>query len=77
MPSSDFLYETYQHYGTNAERLAFTPNPPAITGVQPIYIWYETDTNDCYLYDTSWHLITSGTPAPTEPTLHPFLLMGG
>lgn len=79
MPTSDFLYETYQHYGTNAERLEFTPNPPAITDVQPTYTWYETDTDALYLYDTTWHLITSGvTPPPTsEPTLNPFLLMGG
>lgn len=79
MPTSDDLYETYQHYGTNAERLAFTPNPPVIAGVQPIYIWYETDTDSTYIYDTSWHLVTAGTPTPptAEPTIHPFLLMGG
>jgi hypothetical protein len=54
---SDTSYPVFQHYGTNAQRLAFTPAPPA-TG-QPIYVWYETDTGDTYLYDTSWHLIAS------------------
>lgn len=78
MPTSDFLYETYQHYGTNVERLAFTPNPPAIADVQPIYLWWETDTDALYLYFTAWVLITSGvTPPTSEPTLNPFLLMGG
>lgn len=52
---SDTSYAVYQHYGTNAQRLAFTPTPPA--SGQPVYIWYETDTGDTYLYDTSWHLI--------------------
>jgi len=56
---SDFTYDVYEHYGTAAERAAFTPDPPV--GIQPIYIWYETDTGKTYLYDTSWHLLSSGT----------------
>ena len=57
---SDTSYQTYQHYGTAAERAAFTPSPPAgATNPQPIYVWYETDTGDTYLYDTSWHLLAS------------------
>lgn len=56
---SDARYDAYQHYGTNAERLAFVPDPPALSGVQPVYIWYETDTDDTYLYDTSWHQIAT------------------
>ena len=52
---SDTVYSTFQHYGTNAERLAFAPDPAA--GIQPVYIWYETDTGDVYLYDSSWHLV--------------------
>lgn len=55
---SDTSFPVYMHYGTAAQRAAFTPSPPA-TG-QPIYIWYETDTGDTYIYDTSWHLLTSG-----------------
>lgn len=70
---SDNVYSTFQHYGTNAQRLAFVPNPAA--GIQPIYIWFETDTGDTYLYDTSWHLI-SGT-ATVVTSFHPFLVMGG
>ena len=54
---SDTALPKYIHYGTNAERLAFVPAPPA-TG-QPIYIWYETDTGDTYVYDTTWHLLAA------------------
>lgn len=35
-------------YGTNAERLAFTPDPPA--GV--LVVFYEEDTGDMFLWDT-------------------------
>lgn len=70
---SDNVYSTFQHYGTAAQRAAFTPSPGA--GIQPIYIWYETDTGDTYLYDTSWHLL-SGTSVVVT-TFHPFLVMGG
>lgn len=54
---SDIRYDTYQHYGTNADRLLFVPAPPNPAISQPIYVWYETDTNTVWLYDTSWHLI--------------------
>lgn len=70
---SDTVYSTFQHYGTAAQRAAFTPSPAA--GIQPIYIWYETDTGNVYLYDTSWHLISSSAVVTT--TFHPFLVMGG
>jgi len=49
---SDTRYSDYQHYGTAAQRAAFTPVPPA-TG-QPIYLWYETDTGKYYFYTTTW-----------------------
>lgn len=65
---SDTQLERYLHYGTNAQRLAFVPNPPAT--IQVLYEWFETDTGDTYVFDTTWHLITSaagvtatGTPA--------------
>lgn len=45
------LNEFFQ-YGTNAERLAFTPSPAS--GVQPIYVWYETDTDEFYIYTSAW-----------------------
>lgn len=64
---SDQSYETFQHYGTNAERLAFTPNPAAT--IQPLYEWYETDTGKTFLYDTSWHQISgpgSAIPAVVQ-----------
>jgi hypothetical protein len=50
---SDTAYPVLQHYGTHAERLAFTPSPAS--GTQPIYVWYETDTNNAYIYTTAWH----------------------
>jgi hypothetical protein len=62
--ASDITYDVFQHYGTNAERTAFTPAPAA--GIQPIYIWYETDTGNSFLYDTSWHSIAG--PSGSIPT---------
>jgi hypothetical protein len=65
----DAQYETFQHYGTNAERLAFTPNPSTATGVQPIYKWYETDTNQEFTYTTGWHQTSSPSGgAPVDAT---------
>lgn len=67
---SDQQYEIFQQYGTNAERLAFTPNPAA--GIQPIYIWYETDTGSSYVYDSSWHTLAGaggGLPASVQGDL--------
>jgi hypothetical protein len=61
---SDTTYQTFQHYGTNAERLAFTPNPGL--GIQPIYIWFETDTGQTWLYHTTWVQI-SGVSDPFLP----------
>ena len=49
---SDTAYPVFEHYGTNAARLAFTPAPAS--GTQPIYVWYETDTNLVYIYTTAW-----------------------
>lgn len=66
---SDARYDTYQHYGTNAERLAFVPDPPSLTGVQPIYIWFETDTLETWVYYTAWALLAgSGGGAPAAAT---------
>lgn len=70
---SDTVYSTFQHYGTAAQRAAFVPNPAA--GIQPIYIWYETDTGDTYIFDTTWHLVSGSSVVTT--TFHPFLVMGG
>jgi hypothetical protein len=71
---SDTVYSTFQHYGTSAQRAAFVPNPAV--GIQPIYIWFETDTGDTYLFDTTWHLV-SGSAAVSNSAFHPFLVMGG
>ncbi len=61
---SDTSYPVFQHYGTNAQRLAFTPSPPS--SGQPLYFWYETDTGNVYVYTTAWHLVTSSTPAVVQ-----------
>lgn len=68
---SDTTYQTFQHYGTAAERLAFTPNPAA--GIKPIYIWYETDTTLTWLYHTAWVQISGagGSPVLHAPTHEP------
>ncbi len=61
---SDSLLETFLRYGTNTQRLAFTPDPPTVSGVavKVLYEWRETDTGDVYVYDTAWHLVsTSGS----------------
>jgi hypothetical protein len=61
---SDTTYELFQHYGTNAERLAFVPDPAA--GIQPLYAWYETDTGSLYIYYTSWVLVSAGASANSK-----------
>ena len=70
---SDTTYEVFQHYGTAAQRAVFTPNPAA--GIKPIYLWYETDTGNLYLFDTNFHLISGGVTSLLP--FHPFLVMGG
>lgn len=59
---SDSLLNTFLRYGTNAQRLAFTPDPPVVGGavVPVLYVWRETDTGNSYLYDTAWHAVTGG-----------------
>lgn len=69
---SDIRYDVFQHYGTSAERLAFTPNPAA--GIQPLYVWYETDTGSTYVYHTAWALV-AGSGATLPP--FSFLASGG
>jgi len=56
---SDTALPVIFHYGTNTQRLAFTPSPAA--GVNQLYIWYETDTNNAYVYTTGWHQISSSS----------------
>lgn len=58
--------------GTNAERLAFTPDPatPA-SGPDPTYIWFETDTGDTYAWDfggAAWVLISASGGGITQLT---------
>lgn len=65
---SDTTYNKFQHYGTASERAAFTPSPPA--GTQPIYIWYETDTNKTFLYHTTWIELGAGATVGTHGSTH-------
>jgi len=59
---SDSALSKFYTYGTNAERLAFVPDPPP--GVNVLYIWYETDTTDIYIYDgSSWILAINASPS--------------
>jgi hypothetical protein len=69
---SDIRYDVFQHYGTEAERLAFTPDPAS--GIQPLYLWFETDTGKTWIYHTAWSQITGG-----GTTVLPFsyLVQGG
>lgn len=48
-------------YGTQAERIAFTPNPAV--GSQVLYLWYETDNEpDTYAWNgTTWEQINSAS----------------
>ncbi len=50
--------------GTNAERLAFTPDPPTpASGPMPTYIWFEEDTEDTFAWDfagSAWVQINAG-----------------
>lgn len=58
---TDSAFNQFVNYGTNADRLAYTPSPPTpASGPLPLYIWYETDTGDTYAYDTAWHKINTG-----------------
>ncbi len=50
---SDSNFTTFFRWGTQADRLAFTPNPPVIAGntVPVLYQWFETDNvPDFYLF---------------------------
>lgn len=63
---SDTTLNRFLAQGTNAERLAFVPDPatPA-SGPDPGYIWWETDTGDTYAWDivgAAWVLLIASSP---------------
>ncbi len=60
---SDTSLNKFVGYGTNAERIAFTPSPATIAAApKQLYLWYTTDTTKLWGYDTSWHdLSAAGT----------------
>lgn len=57
---SDTSLNKIIQYGTNAERIAFTPSPAS--GSQVLYVWYETDNApDTYIWNGSaWVKINPG-----------------
>ncbi len=59
---SDSTLQSFHCYGTNAQRLAFTPSVPTSTGLGGgvVYIWYETDTTLTYAYHGSWSQVGGG-----------------
>lgn len=59
---ADSTLNCFVAYGTNAERLAFTPDPPSpASGPDQGYLWYETDTGDFYAWDGSaWDQVNTG-----------------
>ena len=62
---SDTAVNKVLQYGTNAARLAFTPNPA--TGSKILYFWYTTDTTTLYLWNgSSWVSVSAGS-ATTFP----------
>lgn len=69
---SDTALNSIIQYGTNAARIAFTPNPAA--GSKVLYIWFTTDTLALYVWNGSaWvQIVSSGT----SESFHQFLLMG-
>src|SRR5262245_46892152 len=77
---SDSLLNTFYHYGTAAERALFTPDPPQISAVDVpvLYIWYETDTDDVFIYTTAWKGPFNATTVPTAvQRIIPFTLTNG
>jgi hypothetical protein len=59
---SDTALNSIIQYGTNANRIAFTPNPAASSKV--LYIWYTTDTLTLYVWDgAAWVQVSSANVA--------------
>lgn len=60
---SDTALDRFLQYGTNAERLAFTPDPPLVgtVAVPVLYIWRVSDDGSVYVYDTTWNQIVAGS----------------
>lgn len=61
---SDTALNKFVGYGTDAERLAFTPNPAALAAApKPLYLWWTSDTSKLWGYDTVWHDLSAATQA--------------
>lgn len=49
---SDTALNRFIAYGTNADRLAFTPDPPVpASGPNNLYLWFTSDTKSLYAWD--------------------------
>ena len=66
---SDSKINQIIQYGTTAERVAYTPDPPA--GVQTLYLWYDTDNApDLYVWDgDSWEQVNAPVSIPIYKTI--------
>lgn len=62
---SDTALNSIIQYGTNANRLLFTPNPAS--GSKVLYFWYTTDTTTLYLWNGSAWIAVSAGSQPTIP----------
>lgn len=62
---SDTTLNAFLASGTNAERLLFTPTPPTpVSGPDPGYLFYETDTGDLYAWDgAAWQQVNVASGA--------------
>ncbi len=63
---SDTTLNRFVGQGTNAERLAFVPDPATpVSGPLPGYFFFETDTGDTYAWDIvagAWVLLIASSP---------------
>lgn len=68
---ADSLLNQFVSRGTNAERTAFTPDPPTpASGNDPGYFFYETDTGNTYAWDGSaWDQVNTSASTTRAITL--------
>lgn len=72
---TDTTLNRFLSYGTNAQRLAFTPSVPTpASGPSQAYFWFETDTGDTYAYAGGvWTKVNTASGAvPAAITQQPY-----
>jgi hypothetical protein len=59
---SDTASNKFLAYGTNAQRLAFTPSPATLAAAPfQAYFWFATDTSLLWVYTTAWASVGGGS----------------